>query len=121
MRLDDNEKIKDMSRQLNIIFSTVPVPLYWSLFLSTLRPNGTMCFLGNVREPFSISLTELQEKQISITGCRIGSRKMIEEMLEFAVMNGIHVKTQIMPMEEVNDAISQLRKNKARYRFVLKN
>jgi alcohol/geraniol dehydrogenase (NADP+) len=59
--------------------------------------------------------------QISITGSFLGNRATMQEMLAFAQQHGIAPRVELMPMSAVNDAISRVRENRARYRVVLVN
>ena len=43
------------------------------------------------------------------------------EMLDFAARHGITAETEVVPMSEINSAVSRLRKNEAPFRIVLKH
>jgi alcohol dehydrogenase (NADP+) len=51
----------------------------------------------------------------------IGSSSDISEMLEFAAEKKIHPFTQERPMSDANQAIIDMEKGGARYRYVLVN
>lgn len=104
---------------LDLILTTVFVDLDWTAYLKTLRPNGTLCFLGAPPSPLSIPVAMLQSGQKSVGASVIGSRHTIAEMLEFAARHGITAKTEVLPLAEVNTALDKVRSNRARYRMVL--
>lgn len=62
---------------------------------------------------------QLIPKSASIGGSIIGSRKMIEEMLELAASAKVKAWIQERPMKEANEAIRDFVKGKPRYRYVL--
>ncbi len=43
----------------------------------------------------------------------------IIEMLSFAERHGVRTRTEVVPMDQVNEAIDKVRQNRARYRMVL--
>ena len=51
----------------------------------------------------------------------IGSPEDIRQMLEFSARHGIAAQIEKFPMAKVNEAITRLKENKARYRIVLEN
>jgi len=45
---------------------------------------------------------------------------MIYEMFQFAARHNIQAKTEVFPLENVNEAIQKVKENRVRYRAVLK-
>lgn len=117
----DQEALSKKASSLDFILSTIHAPLDWNLYLSLLRPDGKLCFVGVPDQPISIPVFPLIGGRKSICGSPIGSRTMISEMLDFAARHQIQAQTEIASMAEVNAAVERVRKNQARYRMVLKN
>lgn len=117
----DTNHLKDMTRILDIIISTVHLDLDWNIYLNMLKPNGKLYILGVPSSNIKIEPGLLISRQISICGSVIGDRSTMLEMLEFSALHDIKAKTELMSMSEVNQAIEKLKTNKARYRIVLKN
>ena len=105
--------LKNVVGSLDFILSTV--------YLSLLRPNGKLCFVGVPAAPIQIHIGTLLGGQKSVCASVIGSRNTIREMLEFAARHDIEAMTEVMPLADVNKAIEKVRANKARYRMVLRN
>jgi len=117
----DPAALRSKTNSFDFILSTVSASLDWNPYVSMLRPNGKLCFVGATGGSISIPTGVLLSKQKSICGSNIGGTKMMKEMLEFAAGHGVKAKTEVLPMAEVNSAVSKVRENKARYRMVLKN
>ncbi len=117
----DASALEKMAGSLDFILNTVHVPLDWPTYVEMLRPNGKLCMVGVPTEPLSLQVFPLLMGQRSVCGSAIGSRHMIQEMLEFSARHGITPKTEVVPMSEVNSAVDKVRNNEARYRMVLKN
>ena len=117
----DKKALNKKSKSLDFIISTVYSDLDWEKYLHILKPTGKLCFVGKPEENVSVPVGNLIIYRQSVCGSNIGSRYMIQEMLEFAARHNITPKTESMPMEKAESAIVKVRNNKARYRVVLKN
>lgn len=115
------EEIKKIERSLDLIISTVNVPLEWDLYLSALAPKGKLHLVGATLEPIPVSAFSLIGAQLGVSGSPLGSPATTSEMLGFCARHGIEPVTEHFPMSKVNDALQHLRDGKARYRIVLEN
>jgi len=115
----DSFEIGKAANTLDFLLVTVNVPLDWTAFLRTLRPNGRMHVVGAVLEPMSIPAFELISGQKSVSGSPTGGPATMRQMLEFAARHGIAPQVEHFPLSKVNDAIAHLAAGKARYRVVL--
>lgn len=108
---------------LDLIICTVSDPrMPLQEYLQLLRPKGRFCQVGIPEEP----LPRLDTMPLVLSGTSIlfsdsASPGNIREMLELATAKGIKAWTQVRPMREVNEAVADLSKGKARFRFVLQN
>ena len=111
--------LKKLAKSLDLIISTVNVPLDVSGLLDTLAPNGRLHNVGAVLKPLEVPAFSLILGQKSVSGSPAGSPVAIDEMLEFSARHSIAPITETFPMSKVNDALEHLRAGKARYRIVL--
>lgn len=117
----DSAAMESATDSLDFIISTLYVDLDWATYLNILRRNGKLCVVGASRHAISAPFNPLLVGQKSICGSVIGGRAVMREMLQFAERHGIHAKTELAPMSEVNAAVEKVRKGQARYRMVVKN
>ncbi len=115
------DALKSLARRLDLMISTVNVPLDVSGLLDTLRPKGHLHNVGAVLKPLEVPAFSLILGQKSVGGSPTGSPGAIDEMLEFSARHAITPITETFPMSKVNDAFEHLRSGKARYRIVLVN
>lgn len=115
----DKKKLTRLNRQFDFILSTVYVQMDWNLFVGLLKPHGSLVFVGAGGMLNIPASTLLSVK--SVGGSAIGSRSMINEMLEFSARHSIKAVTEPVPMSQVNQAVERVRQGKARYRMVLTN
>ena len=113
--------LKKLARSLDLIISTVNVPLDVTGLLDTLAPNGRLHNVGAVLKPLEVPSFSLILGQKSVSGSPAGSPVAIDEMLEFSARHSIAPITETFPISKVNEALEHLRSGKARYRIVLMN
>jgi uncharacterized zinc-type alcohol dehydrogenase-like protein len=79
----DSAAIKQLAGHLDLLISTVRVPLDWDAMIGALAPNGRLHTVGAVLEPIPVAAFSLIMGQRSISGSPTGSPVMIETMLDF--------------------------------------
>ena len=114
-------ELKKIAGSLDLIISTINVPLDIPGLLGTLAPKGILHVVGAVLEPMPIPAFSLIMGQKSVSGSPVGSPTAIDRMLAFSARHSIAPITETFPMSKVNDALDHLRGGKARYRIVLVN
>ncbi|MGV7221734.1 MAG: NADPH-dependent aldehyde reductase Ahr [Nitrospinales bacterium] len=117
----DSGALAQAQGTLDIILSTVNVPLDWNAYMEVLRPKGRLHFLGVTVEPISVNAFPMILGQKSISGSPVGSPSVISEMLDFSVLHEINPVVETFQMSQVNDAMERLKSGNARYRIVLSN
>jgi uncharacterized zinc-type alcohol dehydrogenase-like protein len=113
--------LKSIARSLDLILSTVNVPLDIPSLLETLAPNGRLHVVGAILKPMEIPAFGLIMGQKSVTGSPVGSPTAIDRMLAFSARHSVAPMVEFFPISRINDALEHLRSGKARYRVVLVN
>ena len=103
---------------LNTSLSLPQVPL--NEYFSLLRANGTFVQIGAPDLP-PINVGMMIFRGLQLAGSLIGAPAEIREMLEFAAKHDVHPIVQEKPMKEANQAVTDMDKGLARYRYVLVN
>jgi len=111
--------LKKIAGSLDLIISTINVPLDVPGLLGTLAPLGRLHVVGAVLEPLAVPAFGLIMGQKTISGSPVGSPTAIDQMLDFSARHAIAPVVETFPMSKVNDALEHLRSGKARYRIVL--
>jgi len=113
--------LKKIAASLDLIISTINVPMDIPGLLATLAPKGILHVVGAVLERMPAPAFDLILGQKSIAGSPGGNRTAIHRMLAFCARHSIAPMTETFPMSKVNDALEHLHGGKARYRIVLAN
>jgi uncharacterized zinc-type alcohol dehydrogenase-like protein len=115
----DPAAVRKLAGSLDLLISTVNVPLDWGAMIGTLAPNGRLHVVGVVTEPIPVPAFALIAGQRSVSGSPTGSPVAIGTMLDFAARQHVAPQTEHFPMSRINDAFARLEAGKARYRIVL--
>jgi uncharacterized zinc-type alcohol dehydrogenase-like protein len=117
----ESKAMKEVAGSLDFILTTINADQDWGVYIQTLRPTGTLCFVGVPPSPVAVHAFPLISGIRTITGSPIGSPSRIREMLDVAGRHGVKAHTERFPMAKANAAIEKVKKNKVRYRAVLAN
>lgn len=113
------DALKKLAGSLDLIISTINVPLDVPGLLGTLAPKGRLHVVGAVLKPLEVPAFGLIMGQKEISGSPTGSPTAIDHLLNFSARHGIAPVTETFKMSQVNEAMEHLRAGKARYRIVL--
>jgi uncharacterized zinc-type alcohol dehydrogenase-like protein len=117
----DNGALKAVGGSFDLILSTVSADQDFQSFVGALRPKGTLIVLGVPPAPLQIAGFSLIAGQKAIAGSPTGSPRDLHEMLDVAARHNIKAITESFAMKDANKAVERVKKNKVRYRAVLKN
>jgi uncharacterized zinc-type alcohol dehydrogenase-like protein len=115
----ESKSVNGLAGSFDLIISTINADLDWSAFVNTLRPHGTLCFVGAPPKPVALPAFPLISVARSVCGSNIGSPARIAEMLDVAARHGVKAKVEKFRMSDANQAVKRLRKSQVRYRAVL--
>jgi uncharacterized zinc-type alcohol dehydrogenase-like protein len=117
----ESKALKEVAGTLDFVLSTINADQDWGVYVATLRPTGTLCFVGIPPSPVSVHVFQLISGLRSISGNPTGSPYRLKEMLDVAARHGVKATTESFPMAQANTAIDKVKKGKVRYRAVLAN
>jgi uncharacterized zinc-type alcohol dehydrogenase-like protein len=87
--------------------------------LGLLRRDGNLTLVGAPEKPFPVSAFNLLMGRRSLSGSPIGGTVETQEMLDFCGKHGITADTEVIPIQQVNEAYDRLVKADVKYRFVI--
>jgi uncharacterized zinc-type alcohol dehydrogenase-like protein len=117
----ESKAMKEAAGTQDFILTTVNADQDWNAYIQTLRPNGTLWFVGVPPSAASIQAFPLISGQRTIGGSPVGTPARLREMLDVAARHGVKATTELFPMAKANEAIDKVKKSKVRYRAVLAN
>jgi uncharacterized zinc-type alcohol dehydrogenase-like protein len=117
----ESKSVNGLAGRFDLIISTINADLDWAAFVNTLRPHGTLCFVGAPPKPAAFPPTPLISAMRRVCGSNTGGVARIMEMLDVAARHGVKAKVDRFKMADANSAVKKLRKGQVRYRAVLGN
>ncbi|XTZ36696.1 NAD(P)-dependent alcohol dehydrogenase [Salmonella enterica] len=116
----DEQQMAAVKGKFDLIIDTVPYAHDINGYMSTLTLDGTLVFVGLVGdvEPTVSTLPMLFARR-AIAGSCIGGIAETQEMLDFCGEHNIVADSEIIRMDEINEAFERLLKSDVKYRFVI--
>jgi uncharacterized zinc-type alcohol dehydrogenase-like protein len=113
-------EISELKLQYDFIISTSSKSLDWKLYISALKPQGNLMFVGLPENEVSFPAEMLADyAQRGILGSYIGSPSEMRELLEFAQNNNLSASTKTYPLADIVTAISDIRDDRSTFSTVI--
>lgn len=87
--------------------------------IGMLRRGGTCVLIGLPPGNFPTPIFDVVLKRLTIRGSIVGTRKDLQEALQFAAEGKVRATTETQPLEAINDVFTRLRKGAVLGRVVL--
>lgn len=98
---------------------TAVSPIAFKQGLETLRRKGTMALNGLPPGNFDLSIFDTVLNRITIRGSIVGTRKDLQEAIEFAVEGKVKSNVTAAKLEDINDVFDKMKKAEIEGRMVL--
>ncbi|CAM3087220.1 alcohol dehydrogenase, propanol-preferring [Flavobacterium gillisiae] len=98
---------------------TAVSPIAFKQGLETLRRKGTMALNGLPPGNFDLSIFDTVLNRITIRGSIVGTRKDLQEAIQFAVEGKVKATVTSAKLEDVNDVFEKMKKGQIEGRVVL--
>lgn len=117
--VSDKEQMKEASRSLDLILSTIPYKHDVEPYLELLHRDAVMVMVGILMPMPSWNPIKIIMQRQTLAGSLIGSIAETKEMLEFCATHGIAPEIEMISVLDINDAFAKVKDKKARYRYVI--
>jgi propanol-preferring alcohol dehydrogenase len=98
---------------------TAVSPEAFAQALGTLRPHGTCSLVGLPPGEFPAPIFDIVLKRLTIRGSIVGTRKDLQEALDFAARGCVSAAIETQPLEAINDVFARLKQGEINGRVVL--
>ena len=115
----DRQTFRDLRRSFDLIISTVGADIDVDAYLSLLRFEGSLVFVGLPEKPQSFRVFSLTGARRNLSGSNIGGIRETQEMLDFCAQHGIGSVVETITADEVDKAYDRVVNSDVRYRFVI--
>lgn len=115
----DPQNFAAYAGKLDLIIDTVSAKHDFSLYLSTLKIDGTHVLVGAAPEPNQVAAMALIYGRKRLTGSLIGGIKETQEMLDFCARKKVFADIELIPAKMINEAYERTIQGQVKYRFVI--
>jgi len=115
----DIEQMNRFRNTQDFIIDTVSAKHDVNTFLGMLKIEGTLVLVGLPPEQLEVGAFNIVMGRRSFAGSNIGGIKETQEMLDFCFKHNIIADSEIITIQDVNDAFERLEKGDVKYRFVI--
>ncbi len=116
---EDPATFTELDGQFDLIVNTVSANLDLDSYLSLLKVDGTMVYLGAPEHPASVNVFSLIGGRRTLAGSMIGGIAETQEMLDFCARHGIGADIEVIAADRINEAYDRVVASDVRYRFVI--
>ncbi len=116
---DPGEYLKKETGGMHGALVTAVAPQAFTQALSTLRRKGTLAMNGLPPGSFELDIFNAVLNRITIRGSIVGTRKDLQESIDFAIEGKVKSNVHSAKIENINDVIEDMRANKIEGRMVL--
>jgi alcohol dehydrogenase (NADP+) len=117
---EDKEMLKNSESKFDLILVTIPDPFDINTYVTLLKRDGTLVTVGLLGEyKKGTDNNEVIMHRRSVAGSLIGSIAETQEVLDFCAEHHILPETEMIRMEDINDAFDKLIREEVRFRYVI--
>jgi len=98
---------------------TAVCPIAFKQGLETMRRKGAMALNSLLSGNFDLSIFDTVLNRITIWGSIVGTRKDLQEAIQFAVKRKVKAYVTAAKLEDVNDVFEKMKKGQIAERLVL--
>ncbi|WP_297094748.1 NAD(P)-dependent alcohol dehydrogenase [uncultured Draconibacterium sp.] len=103
----------------DMILDTVSAKHDVNAYLNCLTVDGSLVLVGLPNEPLDVGAFNIVSGRKSLSGSIIGGIAETQEVIDFCYKHNITADSEIIKMQDVNEALDRLEKGDVKYRFVI--
>jgi propanol-preferring alcohol dehydrogenase len=116
---DPGEFLKKETGGMHGVLVTAPSPIAFKQGISVLRRKGTIALNGLPKGSFDLPIFETVLNIFTVRGSIVGTRKDMQEAIEFALDGKVKATVHPTTLENINDVFDEMKKGEIEGRVVL--
>ena len=115
----DAANLEPLANTFDFILDAVSADHDLNQYLAVLKRDGALVLVGAPEKPLGVEAFSLIFKRRSVAGSLIGGIRETQEMLDYCAANHITSDTEVIPIQQIEEAYERTVKGDVRYRFVI--
>lgn len=103
----------------DFILSTIPEKHDLNPYIALLKRDRTLCVVGALEPLAGVNNQQVAFHRRSVSGSLIGSIKETVDVLAFCAKHNVTPEIQVIPIQEVNHAYTEVEDGDVRFRYVI--
>ncbi|MES2276254.1 MAG: alcohol dehydrogenase AdhP [Bacteroidota bacterium] len=116
---DPGEFLKKETGGMHGVLVTAPSPIAFKQGISALRRKGTIALNGLPKGSFDLPIFETVINRYTVRGSIVGTRKDMQEAIQFAVEGKVKATVHPTKLEDINSVFDEMKKGEIEGRVVL--
>ncbi|MES2810351.1 MAG: alcohol dehydrogenase AdhP [Bacteroidota bacterium] len=116
---DPGEFLKKETGGMHGVLVTAPSPIAFKQGISVLRRKGTIALNGLPKGSFDLPIFETVLNRFTVRGSIVGTRKDMQEAIEFALDGKVKATIHPTRLEDINTVFDEMKKGEIQGRVVL--
>jgi uncharacterized zinc-type alcohol dehydrogenase-like protein len=113
------EQLSATPGSFDFILSTVPEKHDVNAFVALLKRDKTLVIVGALEPMAPVDNQQVAFHRRSVSGSLIGSIKETQDVLDFCAEHGIAPDIEVIPIQEINQAMKRVEAGDVRFRYVI--
>ncbi|MCY2688514.1 alcohol dehydrogenase AdhP [Salinimicrobium sp. TH3] len=101
------------------VLVTAVAPVAFEQAIDMLRKKGTIAMVGLPPGSINLPIFQMVLNRFTVRGSIVGTRKDLQEAIDFAVEGKVHTTAHKVRLEDVNDVFENMKNNKIQGRMVI--
>ena len=116
--MSDVPRLGELAGAFDLVLSTIPYPHKVEPYLSLVKHDGVLHFVGNFI-PTTVEFMPMLFKRRTIMGSLIGGIPETQEVLDLCAEHDIRPEIMMIQMDEINEAFERVMNEAIRFRHVI--
>jgi len=113
------EELSATPGTFDFILSTVPEKHDINAFVALLKRDKSLVIVGALEPMAPVNNQAVAFHRRSVSGSLIGSIKETQEVIDFCAEHGIAPEIEVIPIQQINQAMKKVEKGDVRFRYVI--